>query len=129
MTTFKKDYPEIVDAVVTSPRIVKELHLTPHNQGYLSGVGGTSVSNVNLVHILVPTGDYVADVEVMENDTSDNDVIIGTDVIMFGDFLITNANEKTTFQFRTPHRPHTTCFHLQNYNIFFIPKFFLRKNN
>lgn len=38
----------------------------------------------------------------MENDTSDNDVIIGTDVIMFGDFLITNANEKTTFQFRTP---------------------------
>lgn len=130
MTTFKKDYPEIVDAVVTecdffspdghrfhtdnalwdtgaettviSPRIVKELHLTPHNQGYLSGVGGTSVSNVYLVHILVPTGDYVADVEVMENDTSDNDVIIGTDVIMFGDFLITNANEKTTFQFRTP---------------------------
>ena len=130
MTTFKKDFPDIVEAVVTecdifspdgyrvhtdnalwdtgaettviSSRIVKKLHLNPHNQGYLSGIGGTSVSNVYLVHILVPTGDYVADIEVMEDDAIDNDVIIGTDVIMLGDFLITNADEKTSFQFRTP---------------------------
>lgn len=55
-----------------------------------------------LVHIQLSTGDFVTDVEVMENDYYDYDVIIGTDVIMFGDFLISNAEEKTTFQFRTP---------------------------
>lgn len=44
----------------------------------------------------------MTDVEVMEDDYYDYDVIIGTDVIMFGDFLISNAEEKTTFQFRTP---------------------------
>ena len=52
--------------------------------------------------MLTPTGDFVANVEVMENDFEDIDVLIGMDVIVFGDFLITNANGKTTFQFRTP---------------------------
>ena len=28
--------------------------------------------------------------------------IVGMDVITFGDLLITNAEDKTTFQFRTP---------------------------
>ena len=55
-----------------------------------------------LVHIQVPTGDFIANVEVMESDFYDYEVIIGTDVIMFGDLLITNADDKTIFQFRTP---------------------------
>lgn len=62
----------------------------------------SSTSNVYLVHIQVPTGDFVTDVEVVENDYDDYDVILGTDVIMFGDFLVTNSDEKTVFQFRTP---------------------------
>ena len=41
-------------------------------------------------------------VEVMESDFEDIDVLIGMDVIVFGDFLITNKDGKTTFQFRTP---------------------------
>lgn len=52
--------------------------------------------------MLTPTGDFVANVKVMENDFEDIDVLIGMDVIVFGDFLITNADGKTTFQFRTP---------------------------
>lgn len=130
MTTFKKDFSGIVEAVITecdiyspegnvfhtdhalwdtgadttviSSRVVKGLHLKPYRKGCISGIGGTSDSNVYLIHLLVPTGDYVTNVEVMEDDFENNDVIIGTDVIMFGDFLITNADEKTTFQFRTP---------------------------
>ncbi|MBR1932665.1 MAG: hypothetical protein IJ841_03165 [Prevotella sp.] len=38
----------------------------------------------------------------MESDFQDIDVLIGIDVIVFGDFLITNKDDKTTFQFRTP---------------------------
>ena len=130
MATFKKEYPDLVESVITecdiyssegqrfhtenaiwdtgadttviSSRIVKKLQLKPLRQGLITGIGGDSNSNAYLVHIQVPTGDFVTDVEVMENDYYDYDVIIGTDVIMFGDFLITNANDKTTFQFRTP---------------------------
>lgn len=130
MATFKKEYPDLVESVITecdiyssegfrfhtdralwdtgadttviSSRIAKKLQLIPINQGSITGIGGDSNANVYLVHIQVPTGDFVTDVEVMENDYYDYDVILGTDVIMFGDFLLTNANERTTFQFRTP---------------------------
>jgi hypothetical protein len=130
MATFKKEYPDLVESVITecdiyssvgkrfhtdralwdtgadttiiSSRIAKQLQLKPLRKGYITGVGGDSSSNVFLVHIQLPTGDFVTDVEAMEDDYYDYDVIIGTDVIMFGDFLISNAEEKTTFQFRTP---------------------------
>lgn len=130
MATYKKEYPEIVDTVLTacdiysaegrkfhteramwdtgadttiiSSRIVGDLHLQPYKQGGIAGIGGASDSNIYLVHILVPTGDCVTYVEVMESDFEDYDVIIGMDVITFGDFLLTNADGKTVFQFRTP---------------------------
>ena len=90
------------DTTIISSRIVKELNLQPYKAGGISGIGGATGSNVYLVHVLVPTGDFVTSVEVMENDFQDIDVLIGMDVIVFGDFLITNADGKTTFQFRTP---------------------------
>lgn len=130
MGTFKKEFPEIVDTVLTacdiysadghkfhtekalwdtgadttiiSSRIVGNLRLQPYKQGGIAGIGGASDSNVYLVHILVPTGDFITYVEVMESDFEDYDVIIGMDVITFGDFLITNKDGKTLFQFRTP---------------------------
>lgn len=90
------------DTTIISSRIVKELNLQPYKAGGISGIGGATGSNVYLVHVLVPTGDFVTQVEVMENDFQDIDVLIGMDVIIFGDFLITNKDGKTTFQFRTP---------------------------
>lgn len=130
MPTYKKEYPTLVEDIMTecdiysvsgrkfhteraiwdtgadttiiSSHIVKELNLQPYKAGGISGIGGATGSNVYLVHVLVPTGDFVTQVEVMENDFQDIDVLIGMDVIIFGDFLITNADGKTTFQFRTP---------------------------
>ena len=130
MATFKKEYPNIVENVLTecdiytadghkfhteramwdtgadttiiSSRIVNELKLQPYKQGGIAGIGGATGSNVYLVHVLVPTGDFVTSVEVMESDFEDIDVLIGMDVIIFGDFLITNKDGKTIFQFRTP---------------------------
>ena len=90
------------DTTIISSRIVKELNLQPYKAGGSSGIGGDTGSNVYLVHVLVPTGDFVTYVEVMESDFQDIDILIGMDVITFGDFLITNADNKTTFQFRTP---------------------------
>jgi hypothetical protein len=130
MATYKKEYPYLAEDIITecdiysaqgnkyhteraiwdtgadttiiSSHIVRELNLQPYKQGGISGIGGDTGSNVYLVHVLVPTGDFVANVEVMENDFQDIDVLIGMDIIVFGDFVITNADGKTTFQFRTP---------------------------
>ena len=130
MPTYKKEYPTLVEDIMTecdiysvsgrkfhteraiwdtgadttiiSSRIVKELNLQPYKAGGISCIGGATGSNVYLVHVLVPTGDFVTQVEVMESDFQDIDVLIGMDVIVFGDFLITNKDDKTTFQFRTP---------------------------
>ena len=130
MPTYKKEYPTLVEDIMTdcdiysadghkfhteralwdtgadttiiSSRIVKELNLKPYKSGGISGIGGDTGSNVYLVHVLVPTGDFVSYVEVMESDFQDIDILIGMDVITFGDFLITNKDGKTTFQFRTP---------------------------
>ena len=90
------------DTTIISSRIVNELKLQPYKQGGIAGIGGATGSNVYLVHVLVPTGDFVTSVEVMESDFEDIDVLIGMDVIIFGDFLITNKDGKTIFQFRTP---------------------------
>ena len=130
MPTYKKEYPTLVEDIVTgcdiysingrkfhtdcalwdtgadttiiSSRVVRQLQLQPYRQGGISGIGGATGSNIYLVHVLVPTGDVVTSVEVMESDFEDIDVLIGMDVIIFGDFLITNKDDKTTFQFRTP---------------------------
>ncbi len=130
MATYKKEFPYLMEDIVTpldiysadgrsfhteraiwdtgadttiiSSRIVRELSLQPYKQGGISGIGGDTGSNIYLVHLLVPTGDFVTSVEVMESDFQDIDVLIGMDVIVFGDFLITNADGKTIFQFRTP---------------------------
>lgn len=90
------------DTTIIFSRIVRELDLQPYRQGGISGIGGDTGSNVYLVHVLVPTGDFVTSVEVMESDFQDIDVLIGMDIIVFGDFLITNKDGKTKFQFRTP---------------------------
>ena len=90
------------DTTIISSRIVKELNLQPYKQGGIAGIGGATGSNVYLVHVLIPTGDVVTYVEVMESDFEDIDVLIGMDIIAFGDFLLTNADNRTTFQFRPP---------------------------
>lgn len=130
MPTYKKEYPALVedlmtecdiyttdgrkfhteraiwdtgaDTTIISSRIVKELKLQPYKLGGIAGIGGSTGSNVYLVHVLVPTGDFVTYVEAMESDFEDIDVLIGMDIIVFGDFLITNKDGKTIFQFRTP---------------------------
>ncbi len=130
MATFKKEYPCVVERVITecdiyttggrkfhseramwdtgsdttvlSARIVKELGLKPHMQGGIEGIGGATGSNVYMVHLALPTGNMVTYIEAMESDFDDIDVLIGMDVISFGDFVLTNADNKTIFQFRLP---------------------------
>ena len=65
------------------------------------GIGGDQESDTYLVHIGLPNGQLKRYVKAYCSDLDNYDVLIGMDIITETDFLITNADGKTTFQFRT----------------------------
>jgi hypothetical protein len=66
------------------------------------GIGRDQESDTSLVHIGLPNGQRKRYVKAYCSDLDNYDVLIGMDIITETDFLITNADGKTTFLFRTP---------------------------
>ncbi len=87
---------------IVSPRIIEALHLNPLRQGSVMGIGGDKISSTYMVHIALPNGKIIKDVEVYSTDIDDYDLLIGMDIIVETDFVITNKDSRTTFQFRSP---------------------------
>ena len=85
-----------------SPRVVEALAIKPNGKGQYMGIGGDQESDTYLVHIGLPNGELKRYVNAYCADLDDYDVLIGMDIITETDFLITNADGKTTFQFRSP---------------------------
>jgi hypothetical protein len=85
-----------------SPRVVEALAIKPSGKGQYMGIGGDQESDTYLVHIGLPNGQLKRYVNAYCTDLDDYDMLIGMDIITETDFLITNADGKTTFQFRTP---------------------------
>ena len=85
-----------------SPRIVEGLGLKSCGKGQYMGIGGDQESDIFKVHIGLSNGEIVRDLKVFCTDLDDYDVLLSMDVIKRTDFLITNPEGKTTFQFRTP---------------------------
>ena len=138
MSSFKKEYGDIADAIMTSaavfpaveletgyplpshystenaawdtgaqftfisPRVVEALNLKPHREGEIMGIGGDQTAKTYMVHIALPNGYLIHDVEVYCSDIDDYDILVGMDIITLTDFCITNKDDKTTFAFRIP---------------------------
>jgi predicted aspartyl protease len=85
-----------------SPRVVEALGLKPSGKGHYMGIGGDQESDTFFVHIGLPNGQLKRYVNAYCADLDDYDILLGMDIITQTDFLITNADGKTTFQFRTP---------------------------
>ena len=85
-----------------SPRIVEALGLQSIGKETFMGIGGDQESDTYFVHIGLPNGELKRYVKAYCSDLDNYDVLIGMDIIAETDFLITNADGKTTFQFRTP---------------------------
>lgn len=66
------------------------------------GIGGDQVSDAYLVYVGLSNGDLIGEVKVYCSDIDDYDILLGMDIITETDFLITNRDGKTTFQFRSP---------------------------
>ena len=82
-----------------SPRIINVLQLKPTGRMGLSGINGESEADVYTVHVVLPSGDAVINVEALGSDYSDYDVIIGMDIIMLGEFHFDRVDDHHVFSF------------------------------
>ncbi len=102
---FKAIWDTGATGTVITKKVVNECSLSPINITMMHHCGGSSVSNVYLVNIVLPNGVGLQQVQVTEADLGDNaEVLIGMNIIALGDFAITNKDHKTTFSFRYPSR-------------------------
>ena len=87
---------------IISPRLVESLGLLPCGQGQFMGIGGDQMSDAYLVYVGLSNGDLIGEVKVYCSEIDDYDILLGMDIITETDFVITNKDAKTTFQFRSP---------------------------
>ena len=85
-----------------SMEVVKALHLKPKGQTPVMVLGGERLVDVYEISIGLPNGKIYHDVEVYGAELDEYAALIGMDIITQTDFLITNKDSKTIFQFRTP---------------------------
>jgi hypothetical protein len=86
-----------------SRELARTLGLRAVKQCQITGVGGSQESNVYIVDIRLPNQITVSNVQVTEFlDNGKFEMILGMDIITFGDFSITNFNRESVFQFSYP---------------------------
>ena len=85
-----------------SMEVVKALQLNPVGYEPIAVFGGVKKAALYKVSIGLPNGKIMHNMIVYGDELDEYSVLIGMDVITQTDFLITNADGKTTFQFRTP---------------------------
>lgn len=89
-----------------SPTIVQRLALQPIGDAELVGIGGDTIRKVYLVHLALPDGSLLPNLQVVEEEHIDCDVVIGMDVITATDMCLTNKDFNTIFSLRVPTKEH-----------------------
>ncbi len=87
-----------------SREVVSALDLIATGKCTNHTAGGDSCSNTYLVDIVLPNKVTIPQIQVSEALIGGNgfDALIGMDIILIGDFSVTNLNRKTTLSFRIP---------------------------
>lgn len=107
----KRPYNAIWDTGATGtlivPKIAQELNLQPSGRETVHAVGaGGQINayeaNTYLVNVYLPNQVCIAGVRVAEGTIGGAEVLLGMDIIGFGDFAIANHNAQTSWTFRTP---------------------------
>ena len=90
-------------ATSISSNVAEQLGLKLLSQTKINHAGGTSLVNTFLIDLILPNKVKITQVGVTESKLSHGiDLLIGMDIITFGDFAVTNFNNKTCFSFRMP---------------------------
>jgi len=83
--------------------VAKQLNLKPLSKTMISTPSDKNVvSNVYLINLSLPNNTMFPNLKVAEGVLNGCDMLIGMDVIINGDFAVTNNNGRTTFSFRMP---------------------------
>jgi hypothetical protein len=107
----RRPYKAVWDTGATGsligPKVVQELNLQPSGRENVHAVGAGNQghvyeTNTYLINIYLPNNVGIVGVRVGEGGLGDNDVLLGMDIISFGDFTISNYNGQTWWSFRTP---------------------------
>ena len=85
-----------------SSEVVEALQLKPKGRTEVMVFGGVQEVDIYEVSIGLPNGQLYHDVEVFGADLDEYALLLGMDIITETDFLLTKADGKTVFQFRTP---------------------------
>ena len=86
-----------------SQKVIEKCGLQPLGKTKTSTAAGIMECNVYLIDLLLPNNVVIKNVQATSmNIEASVDVLIGMNVIIHGDFSITNKDKKTTFSFRLP---------------------------
>lgn len=83
-------------------KVASGLGLIPTGTVLTSTAGGNAECNTYCIDIILPNDIIVRNLLVYEVHLNDGDVLIGMDVIKYGDFTVSNFNGKTKLSFRIP---------------------------
>lgn len=84
-------------------RIATKLGLEPSGKAVASGVHGSKEVSTYFINLYLPNNISILGIPAIEAEISgDVDVLIGMDVIRYGDLSISNFNNRTIFSFRVP---------------------------
>jgi hypothetical protein len=88
---------------VITPKTAQSLHLIPINKVKAVGVHNATMVDVVKIEIILPNKVLVERIKSMVCNLNPNfDMLIGMDIILLGDFSISNGEGKTLFSFAMP---------------------------
>ena len=87
-----------------SEDVVRDLSMIPTGKKNMHTASEIKEFNTYLLDVVLTNNVVVQDIEVCDSDIGKQGLgmLIGMDIILLGDFAISNYNNKTTFTFRTP---------------------------
>ena len=93
-----------------STRIVRELGLKSVDRGLVRGINSFKEVDIVIASIDFLNGWFLQNRRFSVNDIPGTDVLIGMDIIIMGDFYISNSGGKTQFSFAVPPFEHRISF-------------------
>ena len=88
---------------VISPKVFDILKLNQIDTAIVSGVSSINhKAIVTVANLILPNNVRIPDVRLTVDEIVNTEVLIGMDIINFGDFSISNANKQTYFSFACP---------------------------
>ena len=87
-----------------SEKVVRDLGLISTGRAQITTPSGIKIVGTYLIDIILPNKVMIKDIKVLDTDIGRQgiELLIGMDVILGGDFALTNLNKKTTISFVSP---------------------------